>query len=408
MDVPFEKAPVTEHEVIEAIETPVEQTEPLGALIRRLSDIAPRRYRVLSCYLRLEPGDRFRAAYLVELKNRMKAVKADPVMLTLERDERLAVERDLERIVARVERPANLPHTSGLAIFACEELALFTVVPLRRVHRTRLVLDDTPWIRELVAAERECEGMLTVVVDRTHARFFEVTVGEAVELPCVITPAGRGGKFFPDREDAPGVGERHYHQRIEEERHRHYADIAAELERLAAQRPIRGIVIAGPQDHTAALTRFLPTHLAQRLLGTAALNPTALSPSEVQAASFGVAEEHDRAATAVLVASMEHSVGTGWAVNGARETLAALGRGQVRTLLIREDLEGAGFRCRDTGRLVLAKGDCAGEGAPDPVRDLVDEAVEEALHQRIQVVVIRDPDVAAAVDGLAAFLRFIR
>jgi peptide subunit release factor 1 (eRF1) len=105
---------------------------------------------------------------------------------------------------------------------------------------------------------------------------------------------------------------------------------------------------------------------------------------------------------------MEHSVGTGWAVNGARETLAALGRGQVRTLLIREDLDGAGFRCRDTGRLVLAKGDCAGEGAPDPVRDLVDEAVEEALHQRIQVVVIRDPDVAAAVDGLAAFLRFIR
>jgi peptide subunit release factor 1 (eRF1) len=40
------------------------------------------------------------------------------------------------------------------------------------------------------------------------------------------------------------------------------------------------------------------------------------------------------------------------------------------------------------------------------VRDLVDEAVEEALRQRIQVVVVRDPDVAAAVDGLAAFLRF--
>ena len=91
MDVPFEKAPVTEHEVIEAIEAPVEQTESLGALIRRLSDIAPRRYRVLSCYLRLEPGDRFRAAYLVELKDRMQAVRADPVMLTLERDERLAV-----------------------------------------------------------------------------------------------------------------------------------------------------------------------------------------------------------------------------------------------------------------------------------------------------------------------------
>ena len=397
---------MTEHEVIEAIEAPAEQQEALGVLIRRLSDIAPRRYSVLSCYLRLEPGDRFRGAYLVELKDRVKALHADPVLLTLEREQRVAVERDLERIVARVERPAALPHALGLAVFTCEALGLFAVVPLRRVHRTRLILDDTPWIRELVAAERECGTMLTVVVDRTHARFFEVAVSEAVELPCVITPAGRGGKFRGDRRDAPGAGEKDYHTRVEEERHRHYADVVAELERLSANRPIRGIVIAGPQDHTTALTHFLPTHLAQRLLGTTRLNPTALSPSEVQAASFAVAEEHDRAANAVLVASMEHSVGTGWAVNGARETLAALGRGQVRTLVIREDLDGAGYRCRETGRLVLAKGDCAGEGEPDPVRDLVDEAVEEALRQRIQVVVIRDPDVAAAVDGLAAFLRF--
>ncbi|MGE5232059.1 MAG: hypothetical protein ACM3NS_09975, partial [Deltaproteobacteria bacterium] len=65
---------MTEHEVIEAIEAPAEQPEALGALIRRLSDIAPRRYSVLSCYLRLEPGDRFRGAYLVELKDRVKAL----------------------------------------------------------------------------------------------------------------------------------------------------------------------------------------------------------------------------------------------------------------------------------------------------------------------------------------------
>lgn len=397
---------MTEHEAVDTLEAPAARAEALGALIRRLGDIPPRRHHVLSCYLRVEPGDRFREAYLVELKDRVRALGADPVMLALEREARLAVERDLARIVARVERPADLPPTGGLALFACEELGLFAVAPVRRVHRTRLILDDTPWIRELVAAEREGGTVLTAVVDRTHARFFEVTETGAVELPGVITPAGRGGKFRGDRRDSPGAGEKDYHQRIEEERHRHYADVVAELERLAAGRPLRGIVIAGPQDHTAALARFLPTHLAQRLLGTERLNPTAVSPSEAQAAAFAVAEAHDREANAALVASMEHAVGTGWAVNGARETLAALGRGQVRTLVIREDLEGGGFRCRDTGRLVLAQRDCAGEGEPDPVRDLVDEAVEEALRQRIQVVVIRDRDVAAAVNGLAAFLRF--
>jgi hypothetical protein len=42
---------------------------------------------------------------------------------------------------------------------------------------------------------------------------------------------------------------------------------------------------------------------------------------------------------------------------------------------VRENLEGGGFRCSATRKLVLAKADCAGEGDPQPVRDLVDEAI---------------------------------
>jgi peptide subunit release factor 1 (eRF1) len=78
----------------------------------------------------------------------------------------------------------------------------------------------------------------------------------------------------------------------------------------------------------------------------------------------------------------------------------------VRALIVREDLSGSGYRCRTSGRLVLAKGDCAGEGAPEPVRDLVDEAVEEALRQNVEVVVVTDPALTASVDGFAALLRF--
>ncbi len=93
-------------------------------------------------------------------------------------------------------------------------------------------------------------------------------------------------------------------------------------------------------------------------------------------------------------------------MNGARETLRALHQGQVRTLFLRDNLEGQGFRCSATGRLVLAKGDCRNEGQPKPVRDLVDEAIEEALRQRVRVVLVPDCAEADAVDGLAATLRF--
>jgi peptide subunit release factor 1 (eRF1) len=93
-------------------------------------------------------------------------------------------------------------------------------------------------------------------------------------------------------------------------------------------------------------------------------------------------------------------------MNGPRETLRALHRGQVRTLFIRDDLEGKGFRCSATGRFVLAKGDCRNEGHPLPVRDLVDESIEEALRQHAQVVMVPEGPTAEAVDGLAATLRF--
>jgi peptide subunit release factor 1 (eRF1) len=75
-------------------------------------------------------------------------------------------------------------------------------------------------------------------------------------------------------------------------------------------------------------------------------------------------------------------------------------------LFIRDNLEGRGFRCSATGRLVLAKGDCRNEGQPQAVRDLVDEAIEEGLHQRVRVVIVPECEGAEAVDGLGATLRF--
>jgi peptide subunit release factor 1 (eRF1) len=109
---------------------------------------------------------------------------------------------------------------------------------------------------------------------------------------------------------------------------------------------------------------------------------------------------------AAELVALQESIGTGWAVEGVRETLRALSHGQVRSLLVSEGSEGGGFRCSATGKLVLSKGDCAGEGEPRPVRDLVDEAIEDALRQRARVVIVPRDAGAEPMDGLAATLRF--
>jgi peptide subunit release factor 1 (eRF1) len=370
--------------------------------LKQLVTIEAGRQDIVSCYLRLEPTDRTAGHYLTELKTRIGALD----LATLSRERRMAVERDLDRIAAALEDPAALPHSRGVALFACEALDLLMVMPLPRVHRTRVVVDDTPWLLELVAAERDLGRVLVVAVNRTHARVFRVSPTESVELPAPVTPARRGGKYSLDREDAPGWGEHRYHNRLQAERHRHYAAIVDRLESLLAVTPNRGFLLAGPVDQTSALRRFLPPRLGRQLLGTRRVNPRAVTAPEIQAMALESAAQHRAKALELLLRRVDNTVASGWAVNGARETLRALAAGQVRALIVREDLSGSGYRCRDTGRLVLAKGDCSGEGDPDPVRDIVDEAVEDALRQKADVEIVSDPALAASVDGLAALLRF--
>ena len=250
------------------------------------------------------------------------------------------------------------------------------------------------------------EPVLVVVLDRAHARFFEVTGAGATELSCLQSPTMRGGKYHSDRQGGPGWGEHAYHDRIREEERRHYRAIAVELERLQGTRPPMAVVLAGPGSTGVALRRALPPLLAERVIGTAKLNPTEVTPAAIQTVTAALRREHERDAERALVAAMLEGLGTGRAENGLRAVLRALAKGQVRVLLVRPDAQATGFRCAASGRLVLSVADCRGEGQAARVGDLVAEAIADARREGAAVSVIRDADAAQPIEGLAALLRF--
>ena len=78
-------------------------------------------------------------------------------------------------------------------------------------------------------------------------------------------------------------------------------------------------------------------------------------------------------------------------MDGVHDTLKALGRGQVRTLLVDPDVAEPGFRGVASGRLGLMEADLRGEGEVVAVLDVVDDAIEEALRQRVTVNVVFEP-----------------
>jgi peptide subunit release factor 1 (eRF1) len=377
---------------------------PAG-MLEQLTRVRPGRHRVVSCYLKLEPRDRTRGKYLIKLKNRVKNAVRGLGRLGLERAQAEEVVRDLERVQQFLKAPSNLPATQGVAIFACEAIELFETVPLPVVHRSRLAINESPLIRELASVEDEFGRLLTVVLDRKSARFFEVTAYRTRELLGLRAESTRGKKFHGDQ-DGPGWGEHTYHNRIRQEKQRHYESIARELFSTDRRHPAHGIVLAGPGPEAGAVEPFLHSYLAERLIGTARLNPKDVSLASVHAATLAVRESYERATEQHLVHEMTEGVGTGWAVNGMKPVLRALARGQVRSLLVDADASEPGFRCGDSGRLALTERDCGGEGEPVPVLDVVDDAIEEALRQRVDVNVVYQPEARESIDGLGALLRF--
>ncbi len=375
-------------------------------LIERLSRLESRSATVVTCYLRLDPAARRNRAYLVDLLNRVRDLESTIDLLDPDPADRKRVAADIERIVRWLALPKNLPHLAGVAVFASKALGLFETVPLPRVHRNRIAIDTRPLLHELLDARETLGHYLGVVIDRSRARFFHVAATGAQELNALVPVSRRGGKYHSDRADAPGQGEFRYHQQIAAEQNRHYAATAREIARLLQARPYRGLAVFGPDTRTTALMAFLPPRLGALCLGTGRLNPTAVNAAEVARAVWDLESKAERRDEASLLDRVAEAVPTGWAANGARETLRALGRGQVRELIVPESASGAGFRCRDSGQLVLVPPECRGAGHPDPVPHLVDHAIEDALRQGAQVVVIDDPAVAARIDGLAATFRF--
>lgn len=356
---------------------------------------------VVTCYLKVEPRDRVRRKYLTKVKNRVKGLEYALPSLGWDRAAQDAIKADLKRIVAWLSDPATLPTSPGVALFASKRRKLFEVRPLPKVHRSRLAVDRTPLVRELAATEEEFGRLFTVVLDRSTALIWNVNAWGATMVRKVETPITRG-----TGSRAEWATEHTYQNRIQNEKRRHLEAVARALFELDRQNPGHQLVLAGAANDAAALEPYLHNYVADRLIGLARLAVKDATPLAVHQLTMDVREAHARASEHRHVEELTEGLGSGWAVRGVADTLAALAKGQVRLLLVDGAAVHPGFRSLATGRLALGVVDLRPDGEVVPTLDVVDDAIEEALRQRVAVDVVHDAEAAAALDGMAALLRF--
>ena len=373
------------------------QTEAIDReRLRRLAESNGAGTSVLSVYLNLDPRE-FATA----------EARSTSISSVVDAADRRA--RDHKEIRADVQRvreyleSAEFQGAQGMAVFSCEARGLFEAFHLPRPVSNDVVVGPAPFLEPLT--EMAASGdWLVVLANRRIARFFR---GSTEHLEAL----GRLESDTHGQHDQGGWSQARYQRSVDNEAQHHLGRAAAEIDLRLRRASFQHLLLGAPDEAYAALERELSKAARERLRGRVPIDVENTTADEVLAAAGALMERFERERETELLERMREGVATGGrGAAGTVDVLAALTEQRVEALLLDERFEDEGERCTRCGLLRAVNGGeqvCPADGAPMEHLDAVGEAaVERALLQDADVVVLRDRPELGPVGGIAAVLRF--
>jgi peptide chain release factor subunit 1 len=253
-------------------------------------------------------------------------------------------------------------------------------------------LDDAP------VAERWCVLLLS---SRT-SRIFNGSRQRLVEVGDVHDDVHR-------RHSQGGWSQARFQRGIEKEIDDHIRRTCEWLFARLQREPFDHLILGGPSELSHRVEHGLHPDLRRRLAGHLDIDVERASAEEVQRRALPVIEafarQHEQE---VLRRFTEGSAPDGHAVSGLDEVLELLSEQRVETLLLAQGFGAPGLVCPRCGRLSATGASCPMDGAElQPHQNIVDDAVECALSQSIEVLIFRDQTSELERHGsIAALLRY--
>ena len=335
--------------------------------------------------------------------------------------------RTLRRVAAAAgERIGQAEGTDrGLAIFACESLKLWRVLGAPLAFKHELCTDARPHLLQLARLADDVEPAIIVFVHDRGARLYEVGLGAIVNEATVERPVprrpGEGGTVrggaVPSTQGASGATtyerENKNRRHIEELIDRVRREAIDFLRQVWERDPRANLVLVGTSEKVAAFERELPARLQEKVLARLPRPPGKASwkgngKTELLGQVVQKIIEHERAAEAHAV---EHAVGEalrgGMAVLGPDDVVSAVNQRRVHRLILEEDFERSGWRCRNCGALGTNHDELCSfcQGPLAWVEALGEELVGRVLAEDGEVEVVAHTNRLHSYLGVAALLR---
>lgn len=346
--------------------------------------------KVLSLYFSTDLAQHLKEERRLALKKLLDGVGED-------------AKQDIERVQRFFDQEFDW-QSLGVALFTSAAADFWKVVRLATPVYDYAVFQINPNVRPLadLLDRYECYGV--ALVDRGHARFFAIQLGEMAEYERALPP-------IPGRHRQGGWNA----ARLQ----RHTDALAFQNLKQAAQMTTdfhkslqcSHLLIAGTDDMVAQFRVLLPKALQKRIAGEFAVDihaPAGAVLNKARQLVERTEQERDLAQVQVLCAAAKKRRPTG--ALGLADTLGALLEGKVMTLVTSAGYRTDGFACSHCGFLAaqsLQRCPLCGS-AVQHVDEMVDLAVHKALECGSRVQTVYGP---AAVEletmgGIGALLRF--
>jgi peptide chain release factor subunit 1 len=371
---------------------PITQTR-----LRELAAVHPEQGRVLSVFLNLDPAQfgtpaaRSSAITSVITDAAHKVDEADG----LSHDERLALRDDVERVrevLLGADVAAN--GTRAVAVYACGPADLLEIVRLRRPVDNRVELGRTAFVEPLVLQGMD-ERWMVVLANRRAARLFAGHGEDLEETDRIVDDVHQ-------QHDQGGWSQLNYQRSVEKEVADHLAHTGEVAFGLYKARGADRVLVGAPEELLGDLKAKLHPYLKERIAGKLQIDVENASLDDVRTCVVDAIREHARRCEREALDRLQESVGRGGrGAAGVAEVLDALNQARVETLLIAESFSAPGRVDLEAG-LLLPEGADQGEA----VQDIVEPAIEKAVEQSAQTLVVRHHDDLTPLGGIGAVLRF--
>jgi peptide chain release factor subunit 1 len=361
---------------------------------------------VISLYLDLDP-ERFatppaRSAQIRSLMDQASR-QLDGAADGLSHEDLVTLRADLQRVDAYLSsRDAPFRGAGALGVFCSGQDDLFQVVQLPRPVPGRVVIGRSPYVEPLVASLQE-RRWLVALVNRRVGRVLGGPVDRLQERANLYD-------YVHGQHDQGGWSQSRYERSIEKDTDDHLRRVAEGVNQRWRSERFHRVALGGPVEIVPRLEAHLAPEVKANLApGRVDVDLSSSGDDEIRHALAKLVLEDEKHLEREALDRLAAGVGRGGrGVGGPEATLKALNERRVQTLLLEPGFDRRGVRCRGCGLLMLeSDGRCPADGGPmEELEHLREAAIEAALAQGADVMIVRHYPDLGPLQGIGALLRF--